>query len=1226
MRHGPIKNELPPRLQQQQQPIRNNRNTNNGHNSGDSLFSASTSNLRNNNNNINNSMSHSSHSRSIVPPNLSKDLYSQSSGNLKDRDIMNNNNMKKSKAPKSSTVDLLKSLKKKKRKQNQQKHPTQPPLSHHRSTMKKEQQQMSTFKPHHDNLNGPPNLHSINPNQEVGLNLNPANFTVNNLGANIANNNMSSLNNIAGNIGFTPYNNGPNNNPLVPPSANTLGTSIFGQQNKPNPFAQPFKPNHNNNSNPFGMSNNNGNNNPYSLEPNPYSMHNNNKKDQNPPHSSHKFDPNIKEFVPSNMPHTNTNINPKKSKLNANAAEFSIGASTKDDHPHRGSDNSYKQQGHQQHFKLPKPQENFMNNNIKNFDIRNLGPLITDKDILNRDHVKNYDYDFGAALDESHLDIHGQDDNKFDNDQSPSNDNQASLEIPIVQDSKPVDMDEIERMNRERMEEQIEEEQGDDDKPEETRNGTPDKVDENEQELQIPVSMQNELKIPSAMEIETVNINNSEKNEDDDVLEEEQENKNVTIRKSSDEMNGDENKAKPLEIKDNDEQISDDKEDEKNDDDVNKAGMGLIRTNTSKSSECVYYTASSDESSDEDYGKQEWTFDSLWDKVIDIVEIQKMKNKRRDNYNNNWCKWQNIRKLLKCQLSKFDWTYIKDNKLINKIKARFRIEFESDNVYNALMKAGVTDPTSDLPKLLTKQSLRTSEANSFANLKYEQCSIIDLDVRISDIRNYMTELLSNCVPSQYDNVIIAELGQILSIYQKWIDEKKKTNTATTNDDEKEPKPVDRNISNNSSGSADSLMNDDNNGTIMNLDDFNHEEFDEAHGIKQLFGTPKMSAQDIHNIPIDDNTGNGGDYFSRFLDEVHQKALYEHEDHDYPDNDLHDPKDLVMGYIGFLDNCQNDNDNDNHDNKVCDDKPIINTINDTTTKDEDNILVQPMENTHVNNVNEEEDQVKQIPVYNGDIPDEELYDYEYSDESDDEIPIQNHQQQQQIVAADGNNNDDDNKKTQEQCNKDLEPIAGVPNQEEPDDLLTDSVILSETKHVNIETEVITNDVNNVNEDTKQDVNGVESENDNDKLYQYQNGDSNVGLEIFSRVHSPPPRHRNNDEQTDLYANDNENDDNEQRDDGNNDDVVDANVNVNDHHYYNNRYPPRRGRFGKTYGDGNGNYYRQRNQNNQRYNGNSPNPPKMEWKRKEINNNTSDVNGNRDENDNTDSVVTAEDDKQ
>ena len=403
---------IPPRMKQTR---------NNGHNSGDQLFSASSNNLRSQHHNT----------RPLVPPNLTKDLYSQSSGNLKDQHQHQHNKRDKrsNKQPKSSTVDLLKSLKKKKRKQKEanksQRHPTQPPLTHHRNQQSPNrmapglhqqhpqhpQQNNNNGTPTHSqsgspmkarmNLNAAPFQPAPGPNShDVGLNLNPANFTVNNLGGNIVNNNISPINN----IGFTPFgpNNGPTNNPLISQQGhqgapnNALGTSIF-RQPQPNPYSLQ---NQGANQGPQGVF---GVNNPYSLQ---------NQQQIDP----HKFNPNSKEFVPTlggmPVPHPHSGqgqaqqINPKKSKLNANAVEFTLcptptASPTKmnDDH------NPFKPKSQ---FKIPKPQERFMNNDIKNFDIRNFGPLIADKDVLNRDNVEEIGYDFGAALDESHTIIHGE--------------------------------------------------------------------------------------------------------------------------------------------------------------------------------------------------------------------------------------------------------------------------------------------------------------------------------------------------------------------------------------------------------------------------------------------------------------------------------------------------------------------------------------------------------------------------------------------------------------------------------------------------------------------------------------------------------------------------------------------------------------------------------------------------------------------------------------------------
>merc|ERR1712130_611813 len=185
---------------------------------------------------------------------------------------------------------------------------------------------------------------------------------------------------------------------------------------------------------------------------------------------------------------------------------------------------------------------------------------------------------------------------------------------------------------------------------------------------------------------------------------------------------------------------------------------------------------SSDDSSDDEGEKPKWTEQSLWDRVCEIVREEKLNEPGGD-----WCHWQNIRKLLKSQMRLVEWVEIKRNKLIKKMKAKFRIEFENtkgDKVTSEVVENEIV-PTEGqkVENLLNKQKLRTSEANSFCDLKFEQCSVIDLDLRISDIRNYMTDLLTQNTanrglqPSQYDTTIIAELGQILSMYQEWIDDK-----------------------------------------------------------------------------------------------------------------------------------------------------------------------------------------------------------------------------------------------------------------------------------------------------------------------------------------------------------------------------------------------------------------------------------------------------------------------
>ena len=120
---------------------------------------------------------------------------------------------------------------------------------------------------------------------------------------------------------------------------------------------------------------------------------------------------------------------------------------------------------------------------------------------------------------------------------------------------------------------------------------------------------------------------------------------------------------------------------------------------------------------------------------------------------------------------------------------------------------------------------------------------------------------------------------------------------------------------------------------------------------------------------------------------------------------------------------------------------------------------------------------------------------------------------------------------------------------------------------------------------------------------QNGVDPFGSPFFSRVHSPPPRHRgSSQEEAPLSADKAVHDDfamylneEEQRRGQHGHEWNDENV--NEHHYYNARYPPRRGRYGRNVeqcGNGKGPYYRPKGQH--QYHRNSP-TPKMEWKRKE-----------------------------
>merc|ERR1712154_439172 len=209
--------------------------------------------------------------------------------------------------------------------------------------------------------------------------------------------------------------------------------------------------------------------------------------------------------------------------------------------------------------------------------------------------------------------------------------------------------------------------------------------------------------------------------------------------------------------------------------------MGVHHDDDYKEYPAVEGDVSSDDSSDDEEEKPKWTEQSLWNRVCEIVREEKLNEPGGD-----WCHWQNIRKLLKSQMRLVEWVEIKRNKLIKKMKAKFRIEFENqrgDKVASEVVENEMMVPSEgqNVQNLLDKQKLRTSEANSFCDLKFDECSVIDLDLRISDIRNYMTDLLVNntaSVPSQYDTTIIAELGQILNIYQSWIDIKKSNKMET----------------------------------------------------------------------------------------------------------------------------------------------------------------------------------------------------------------------------------------------------------------------------------------------------------------------------------------------------------------------------------------------------------------------------------------------------------------
>merc|ERR1712129_687014 len=185
----------------------------------------------------------------------------------------------------------------------------------------------------------------------------------------------------------------------------------------------------------------------------------------------------------------------------------------------------------------------------------------------------------------------------------------------------------------------------------------------------------------------------------------------------------------------------------------------------------------------------------------------------------------------------------------------------------------------------------------------------------------------------------------------------------------------------------------------------------------------------------------------------------------------------------------------------------------------------------------------------DLDDETLYDYEYSDDSEDDL-LENKQIEKESVVK------------QTSCDEDTEKDDANNDQ---DDLLMDSIVLN--GHLQCDRAYIS-----------------PSTEDEDELYQYEEESENAVIDptaspIFSRVNSPPPRHRNKLKEVDhLYLNE----------EPKNNQEAEENENIQKN-YYNARYPPRRGRYGRNMDVGNTGFYR-------------PRMPlikkKMEWKRKEM----------------------------
>merc|ERR1712228_699597 len=123
---------------------------------------------------------------------------------------------------------------------------------------------------------------------------------------------------------------------------------------------------------------------------------------------------------------------------------------------------------------------------------------------------------------------------------------------------------------------------------------------------------------------------------------------------------------------------------------------------------------------------------------------------------------------------------------------------------------------------------------------------------------------------------------------------------------------------------------------MGMDVVIEDDDNEQDGIKELFGD-QLSLKDDKS-----------DFYSRLLDEVKQKSMNDHNDHDYYDDNEreHNPKDLVMDYIGL-------------------DMPKETKQNETNNK-------------------EKEEQISTKMSENVQMEEDDLYDYEYSDDSEDEF--------------------------------------------------------------------------------------------------------------------------------------------------------------------------------------------------------------------------------------------------
>lgn len=144
----------------------------------------------------------------------------------------------------------------------------------------------------------------------------------------------------------------------------------------------------------------------------------------------------------------------------------------------------------------------------------------------------------------------------------------------------------------------------------------------------------------------------------------------------------------------------------------------------------------------------------IWNKETLWMEVMKIVHKCREmEVNENWCNWQNIRQQLKKMLTANDWIFVKNQKIVKRVKLKFRQEFGSPR------------------KTLNTNNIHTNEAMKYATLNYECCTLDELHDKISDIHQSMNLLLNKDICTTYDHTIITEYGKILSIYQNWIEYK-----------------------------------------------------------------------------------------------------------------------------------------------------------------------------------------------------------------------------------------------------------------------------------------------------------------------------------------------------------------------------------------------------------------------------------------------------------------------